>query len=166
MSHVKSLLLQSRTSFMPLKKQPKSARNRLVGVQTCRTAYEANKLHIQCACPGGFLSPMAGLRAPRSVLKPFIRRFKGRLCLSDNFYWRWGAPKRCLMRCRHWFRSFETVDKAMTPRSVEPCSSLSQTHARTHTHTHTHPHPHTRARTHACTHAITCVRTDTHTHAP
>ena len=144
--------MQSRASFIHLKKQLKCTQNRSIGIQTRRTAYGANKLHSQYARPGTFLSPMAGLHAPRSILRAFIRRFIG------------AGVHRSVLQCvvATGFTLYKLRIKAMTPRSVEPCASLSQTHAHTHTHTPTHTHAHART----CTHARTCVRTDTHTHAP
>ena len=105
---------------------PKTSKIRLEsvpGLQTRRTAYEATKLHFQYARPGSFLSPMAGLRAAGSVIKPFVRPFKDRLCRSDTFLTGTGVP-RSLAECvvASVFALYLLRIKAMSPRLVEPCA--------------------------------------------
>ena len=129
---VKSVLLQSGASFITLQKQLKSAQNRFIALQAFRTAHEAYNLHLQYAHPGDFLPPMAGLRAARIVLKAVNRRLKGR---SDSFYWRWGAPKRCLMRCRPSFRSVPTADKSNDAKVSRTMLFLVRGTHNTHSHT-------------------------------
>ena len=131
MYNVKSPLSQSGASFMSLQKQPKTGRNRFIALQTRRTAYEAYKLHLQYARLGDFLPPMAGLRAARISLKAVNRRFKGR---SDSFYWRWGAPKRCLMHCRPSFHSVRTAGQSNDAKVSRTMLLLVRG---THTHTRT-----------------------------
>ena len=103
-------------------------------LQTRRAACEATKLHAQFTCPGGFLSPIVGLHAAGSTLKAIVRRLKGRLCLSDTFCRRPGAPKSCL---RPWFRSLSTADiKSNDAKASLAC----QRHTQAHTYTHAHIH--------------------------
>ena len=108
---------------MCLQKHVKSVQNRFLGLQTRRTACEATKLHSQYARAGSFLSPMAGLRAAGSVIKPFVRPFKDRLCRSDTFLTGTGVP-RSLAECvvASVFALYLLRIKAMSPRLVEPCA--------------------------------------------
>ena len=79
--------------------------------------------------------------------------------IHQTIHWRWGAPKRSSVRCRHWFHSIQTADKSNDAKISRTMRFL-VTDTRAHTHTHTHPH--TRARTHV--HARTHVRAHGHTY--
>ena len=79
--------------------------------------------------------------------------------IHQTIHWRWGAPKRSSVRCRHWFHSIQTADKSNDAKISRTMRFL-VTDTRAHTHTHTPTH--TRARTHV--HARTHVRAHGHTY--